>query len=377
MVEFLEKHGIVTNYDAIVKYMSDRAGRFISEIDLQEILERGAAVYYFEHEAKTSYEICSGETPRAVLKIIETSVIDVHNNNPLCLSYRKLADGNWEGCFVGTRQFLFNKQLAQYAAPDKQSKGKASDAEPTFLQQIYSVLYYKENWEHNGRLFRLATYISTLRKKIENDWSKGKMDNVLVNNTGMKFIFNSRLLDCFGNYIHIMAEKGNQRYTYVASRQFLRENGFDMTVLNVPPVEFFKNISDVVFKAELEDIDLSDVAALHHIINERRFRFPEAVRDKSDMEIMNCLRVSIDHSVKMSKIDYKFVVPMYSIEYDKIQYLMPVYFDFGKTQKAELALVLNNTDGIWQVRTILPLENALCNARLLCSPTNSWLTGTE
>ena len=91
------------------------------------------------------------------------------------------------------------------------------------------------------------------------------------------------------------------------------------------------------------------------------------------MEIMNCLRVSIDHSVKMSKIDYKFVVPMYNIEFDKIQFLMPVYFDFGTTQKADLALVLNSSGGIWQIRTILPLENAFCNARLLSSLSTSWL----
>lgn len=374
MVEFLDKQGTVTNYDAVLRNVSDRTGKVMRPIDLQLLLESGTKVYYFTSRSKTVSDISLDEA-NAVLKVVETSMRDKVNKYPVCISFRKSDSGAWVGCYVGTRYYLYNKQVAQCVSPEVTPKATVGTGVPelTFLQQIYKVLYYKEDWERNGNLLRLGSYITTLRKKIEADMVKGKTDSIIVNNTGTKFVFNSKLLDCFGNYVHIMAEKCNAKHTYVASRHSLLENGFDLGVLNVAPVEFFADIHDVVFKAEFEDIDLSDVAALHHVINDRRYRFPKDIQSKSDMEIMNCLRVSIDHSVKMSKIDYKFVVPMYNIEFDKIQFLMPVYFDFGTSHKADVALVLNSVEGIWQIKTILPLENAFCNARLISNLSTSWL----
>ena len=84
------------------------------------------------------------------------------------------------------------------------------------------------------------------------------------------------------------------------------------------------------------------------------------------------LKTSVEYAVKMSKIDYKFIVPSYSIANNEIQFLIPFYVDLGN-KKPVCAIVTTKENGRYVLKTILPIDTAYNNARLLSIPDTGWL----
>ena len=52
---------------------------------------------------------------------------------------------------------------------------------------------------------------------------------------------------------------------------------------------------------------------------------------------------------------------------------MPIYLNGRYKQAPEFALVLTAEDGIYRPETILPIEGAYQNARLIAMPDEAWL----
>jgi hypothetical protein len=64
---------------------------------------------------------------------------------------------------------------------------------------------------------------------------------------------------------------------------------------------------------------------------------------------------------------------MYRPQENKLQLLMPIYLSGSFTNKPDFALVLDLEDGIYTPETILPLDAAYQNARLIAKPDELWL----
>jgi hypothetical protein len=77
----------------------------------------------------------------------------------------------------------------------------------------------------------------------------------------------------------------------------------------------------------------------------------------------------------MSRIDYRFVLPLYNLEYEKIQFLMPFYTRLEPEVPPDCVLVVSQNDmGSWSLMTVLDLESAYRDARILNKTDTNWLT---
>ena len=96
------------------------------------------------------------------------------------------------------------------------------------------------------------------------------------------------------------------------------------------------------------------------------------MRSKSSLLIYMSLKMSVEYALKMQKLDYKYIVPAYSISHNEIQFLIPFFEEIGGDKPA-CAIVLSKSAEQWVLRTILPAEIAYNNARLLAIPDSRWL----
>ena len=81
--------------------------------------------------------------------------------------------------------------------------------------------------------------------------------------------------------------------------------------------------------------------------------------------------LTIAKAVNECQDDYRYVPAMYNLRRDKIQYLLPFYMDFSYG-KPILAIVVDKDSTYYYVKTVLTLDEAYNNARLLSSQ-QTWL----
>jgi len=318
------------------------------------------------------------------------------NDEIVYFSFHKSYTGDWLGAIVGTEDTLTDR-LVEYKnnnVTDSKQDNKADvpAVRPGMLTLVYEDLFnrllIKERWDQDEKKL-LANYVGNLRLRVENQLKKKinnsdddkKKHGFIVNNDNTKIILNTGLIDRFRSDIYMMF---NIRTTLLGptvvgpsviinNRQDVLDNGFQLPLPE--PFRFYETIDELLFSADIEDFDLSDMDRLNHIINERRFRFPEQYRDINEDVIAQKLKTAIETAVKLSKRDYKYVIPMYNIHSDSIQYLMPLHLDMPIDGKPELVLVVGKTSqyNLCSIKTILLPEEAYLNARLIARPESTWL----
>jgi cold shock CspA family protein len=105
-----------------------------------------------------------------------------------------------------------------------------------------------------------------------------------------------------------------------------------------------------------------------HIKN-RKSRFPTAVAGLDDESFFDAITKSIELATRRVKRNYKTAIPHF---YDgKIQFLLPLCIITKRD--ADLALVVNKEENVYKAHTVLTLDQALNNARLLAKPDREWL----
>jgi hypothetical protein len=87
---------------------------------------------------------------------------------------------------------------------------------------------------------------------------------------------------------------------------------------------------------------------------------------------MNRIKDAVDLSIKRVSWNFKTAVPQYYPRVRKLQLLLPVCL--VSDEKVDLALAVEKTDlGGYLGHTVLPLDWAYRNARLICRPDSDWL----
>lgn len=105
-------------------------------------------------------------------------------------------------------------------------------------------------------------------------------------------------------------------------------------------------------------------------LKKRQYRFPDKIAGLDDNLFFEEITRALDLATKRAKRNYKTAIPHF---YDnRIQFLLPLCMT-SKTD-ADLALVVNREENSYVAHTVLTLDQAFNNARLLARPDREWLT---
>lgn len=152
------------------------------------------------------------------------------------------------------------------------------------------------------------------------------------------------------------------------------EKYFKERFYTVPEMaDYFTDISEVIYDKKLK-IDLN----VEHIIDDNIDRFQQAGYGESKELIYALMTDAIEKIKKKLSRNFKLAAPFYyhNTETDerKIQLLVPLYFPGSPVR---LALVLDKVkasqrDSYYMAITVLPIEWAYMNARLIVKPDPEW-----
>lgn len=130
--------------------------------------------------------------------------------------------------------------------------------------------------------------------------------------------------------------------------------------------DYFQNPEDLIFNPKCDLI--SDI---DHIIQDNIARFPAHLQSADNAELRRQLNGSIMEVKKKVRTNYKIAVPQYYT--NRIQLLLPLCLTAG-SPNPDLALAVSRINlETYSARTILTLQMAYSNARLIVKPQSSWL----
>lgn len=128
------------------------------------------------------------------------------------------------------------------------------------------------------------------------------------------------------------------------------------------PANYFTDPADLIY-----DRRLSLVRNVEHIV-ERIERFPPHYRD-NPRRLVNAVDIAISRAEQRVIRNYKTAIPQYNR--GRIQLLLPLCLDDPAV--ADVALVIGKEGAVYKGYTVLTLDMAYNNARLLTRPDREWL----
>lgn len=328
----------------------------------------------------------SSKEDSALYALFATTKKTAKGEQLLAMYTRQRVEKNWTGIYFLTEKQLKNeiKNNLYFRIGDLSFENWHDGLQ--FLDELMRKAI-PEKWSYQSHTSGIPQPI--LKSYIENMFEKLKKEGggskIIRSDDNKYLVFNSGLLDKFFHEIyiisHIVVDEGEEafRNPYImTSLTDLTRIGFTVSGKRIvrqddlpEPAQFFTNINEVIFHPNIE-ID-RNYDKFSHIIDERRDRFPEGEQEKDTTELARKLDNSINYAIAIAKRNYKLVVPMYRPQEDKLQLLMPIYLGGSFTSKPDFALVLDLEDGIYTPETILPLDAAYQNARLITKPDQLWL----
>ena len=249
-------------------------------------------------------------------------------------------------------------------------KGTISTTE---VERILDLLYFKENWTIPSLRKHVIYSTRFTYEYIQQNYGEG----VIASRDGEHIAINARLYTKFGSSLILYAKRHPSGdfsdIRVLDSLDRLASLNFNAEETPLLDVDIGRVIKDLSFPNNEEDFDLSSIRGLEHVISQRAYRVP-AEMEKFDVPtrilmIQNSVKIALANS----KIDPLYVRPMYSFETKEIQFLVPLVLS---GQCTESVLVLRKiASGKWVVVTILLLESALFNARVIAPLTRLWVEG--
>ncbi len=149
---------------------------------------------------------------------------------------------------------------------------------------------------------------------------------------------------------------------------FVRESDLELNDFVPLPTraEYFTDISDLIFDCRLE-IRVN----VEHILNNPNnvARLPKFFQNVGQRElIMNVFSGAVNLAKKKVAANYRLAVPQY---YEgRVQLLLPLCLE---SSVPDAALVIYKEGSIYQGRTLLTIDMAYNNARLIAKPESDWL----
>ena len=222
-------------------------------------------------------------------------------------------------------------------------------------EKIYSELNYP-NWQS---VKGLDSFIKVVGKRIGQLIEKNDQEYYVMNKLG-SVVVNTGLMNIFGNDYFVMYRKHISSNSYIAykvmtgKKDYLDEDfSIEQSSIDIKPICFF-NKGEKVFQPDIEEFDIN-TRDMRHIIEERRDRFPEKIRNDSVTFLAGNIMQMLEQGLKLQKRDSSYAKPIYSN--GKISWLLPLRFGTKITEEPELVLVIRKVGEFYQVKTILPYSD--------------------
>lgn len=255
-----------------------------------------------------------------------------------------------EDVFLGTTE-KFNSKLgllAKLAQPEIWTFKKFQETDPYRILRNYIQFTYNRLDEENKIIESLDGRYRCM-------------------NTGLLTVYNQEIVSIFARNIR----KDMQPWFF--NGFFNETNKFFTTNFSVLPqmADYCDNVNDLIYDNKLE-LNLRK----EHIIDDNFERFSKAGYTKK--ELINVLLDSAKSTLeKKLKRNFKLALPFYYHNSDtrenKIQLLAPLYFPGDSVR---LALVLNkiksSANEYYEGVTVIPVEWAYMNSRLIVKPDEEW-----
>lgn len=208
----------------------------------------------------------------------------------------------------------------------------------------------------------LRNYLLHTFNKIqqENNFSYSDDNSYCVFNTGLATKYDEEIYFLCGTNKNTSLK---QKWYFYG---FHKESDHQLKTIPKLPLaaNYFSDPSELLF-----DMNLEIRANLEHIIDDNYDRFPDALKAIDKSILVSILQGSIGSAVKRTKRNYKTAIPQYFK--GKVQLLLPLKL-ISKTG-ADLALVIEKNSNFYKASTILTLDMAYNNARLIARPDDEWL----
>ena len=240
--------------------------------------------------------------------------------------------------------------------------------------QWLASLAAPENWEYRhspavlGRPYPvLLNYLRYTFKRLseENKISEGA--KVACFNTGLVTALQEEIFA----YLEPNEHKDQQPWFLAA---FCPESDRHLLAFSKLPqrAQYFDDPSELLY-----DSRKSFRKDLTHIIDENRNRFPEPFRpDTETHRLRIALEGAIDHALKRVRQNYKTAVPQFywprGAGKGQLQLLLPLCMT--SPSQVDLALTVSREGDVYLASTVLTLDMAYNNARLVARPDSDWLT---
>lgn len=378
--------GFVTNLRTFVQEANDLLSNDETDFKAYEL---NTLVETLMAENKVEYKNKFGKNSpieNALYALFRTSKKTKNGNTLILYFERQRIEKNWTGIYYTTDKD-FEKEVKDnlmFRLGDVSFENWQDGLQ--FLEDLKTKCI-PEKWNYRSHQSGIPHPI--LKSYIENTFEKLKAEDsgskILRSDDRKYVVFNTGLLDKFFHEIfiivHVVEDRGEVFYRnpYILnSLTDLTKIGFNVGGKRIvrqddlpEPATFFTNINEVIFHPDIE-ID-RNYDKFTHIIEERRERFPKEDQERDTTELARKLDNSINYAIAIAKRNYKLVIPMYRPQVAKIQLLMPIYLSGSFTSSPDFALVLDLEHGIYTPETILPLDAAYQNARLITKPDELWL----
>lgn len=300
--------------------------------------------------------------------------------------YRNRPDQNYAGVLFGDQSVLDDDisdktlfKMGDFTFDNWKDAYKfLEDLAENTIPEVWTYNVHKSGIPHPI----LKSYIENLFEKLKHEQGK-----IFINEDKTHMIFNSNLLDKYFHEIFVVSEVIIDGEATKYTNPFRLKSISDLIKLNFKKegkqikreedlpekAKFFNDINQVIFQTNWI-IDRS-FEKFEHIIEDRKERFPPDYQKKRIDELARALDNAIDYAVAIAERNYKFIVPQYRPQDDKIQLLMPIYLGGSFTESPDFALILDPDyeNQIYIPQTILPLDAAYQNARLIAKPDDYWL----
>lgn len=255
-----------------------------------------------------------------------------------------------EDVFLGTTEKYNQKleMLSKMAQPEKWTYKKIQETDPFRILRNYIQFTYNRIDEENK-------FVHSPDRKYR------------CMNTGLLTIYNQEIVAIFSRN----NMEGKQPWFF---NGFFKETDkfFTTNFSTLPPLaDYCNNVEELIYDTRL-DLNLRK----EHIIDDNFERFVEA--GYSDKTLINVLLDSAKTTLeKKLRRNFKLALPFYYRNTEtgesKIQLLAPLYFPGAPVR---LALVLNkiksDVNEYYEGVTVLPVEWAYMNSRLIAKPDEEW-----
>ncbi len=238
-----------------------------------------------------------------------------------------------------------------------------SDPENNVLPVLSNYLYYtfgrlrKEEKLYNEK--RIA--ISETETTYKNVTSKVRCSCF---NTGLATTYQEEI---FAYFVENSTKKTKNDPEWVL-KKFCKASDQEMSVFEKPEwANYFRDMDDL--SEILYDTTLHHELKYDHILRDRQERFPKELNALPDSVLKDLLDQGLEKARKRVRRNYKAAVPQYYNGH--IQLLLPL--SLLSQDKADLALAVEKEGKRYISRTVLKLEWAYSNARLLAKPDREWL----